>query len=237
MDSKEEYASIEICQLYEVINGEEVYAILDINDRDVMEMLQPFATMMEEYKTVISQYIWNCHVQKHSKILPLPEIATRIWAPVFTEIQQLIEKFYKRSITLKEIDIYLRNISSQDLEHEIQTLVEGCNLCLDKAVSATWVSNFVMSIYYYRDVCKAQSAAQLVLAAKDALLLEGNFEELKQFKSKVHMYLYIHSVSYELMAEYIIAKFSAYSIRNDNRKIPIDCGKCHMKHDVTILLT
>ena len=44
-------------------------------------------------------------------------------------------------------------------------------------------------------------------------------------------------VPYELSAEYIIDKLSAYSIRDDNRKIPIDCGKCHVKHDVTILLT
>ena len=44
-------------------------------------------------------------------------------------------------------------------------------------------------------------------------------------------------VPYELSAEYIINKLSAYSIRDDNRKIPIDCGKCHVKHDVTILLT
>ena len=44
-------------------------------------------------------------------------------------------------------------------------------------------------------------------------------------------------VPYEFSAEYIIDKLSAYSIRDDNRKIPIDCGKCHVKHDVTILLT
>ena len=44
-------------------------------------------------------------------------------------------------------------------------------------------------------------------------------------------------VPYELSAEYIIAKLLAYSIRDDNRKIPIDCGKCHVKHDVTVLLT
>ena len=44
-------------------------------------------------------------------------------------------------------------------------------------------------------------------------------------------------VPYELSAEYIIVKLSAYSIRDDNRKIPIDCGKCHVKHDITVLLT
>ena len=44
-------------------------------------------------------------------------------------------------------------------------------------------------------------------------------------------------VPYELSAEFIIIKLSAYSIRDDNRKIPIDCGKCHVKHDVTFLLT
>ena len=44
-------------------------------------------------------------------------------------------------------------------------------------------------------------------------------------------------VLYELSAEYIIVKLSTYSIRDDNRKIPTDCGKCHVKHDVTVLLT
>ena len=44
-------------------------------------------------------------------------------------------------------------------------------------------------------------------------------------------------VPYELSAEYIIVKLSAYSIRDDNRKIPIDCGKYHVKHDITVLLT
>ena len=47
----------------------------------------------------------------------------------------------------------------------------------------------------------------------------------------------IRIVLYKLSAEYIIAKLLAYSIRNDTRKIPSDYGKCHVKHDMTILLT
>ena len=182
VDSEEGYANIEICQLYQVINGEEVYAILHINDRDVMEMLRPFTIMMEEYETVISQNIWNDHVQRHTKVLSLPEVATQIWAPVFTEMQQLIEKFYSRMITLKEVDKYLWNISSQNLEQEIQTLVEGCNLCLGKTVPTSWISMFVMSVNFYRDVCIAQSAAHLILNIKNILMLTGNFEELKIFE-------------------------------------------------------
>ena len=52
-----------------------------------------------------------------------------------------------------------------------------------------------------------------------------------------HIYFRDAIVPYELSAECIIVKLSAYSIRDDNRKIPIDCGKCHVKHDVTVLLT
>ena len=48
---------------------------------------------------------------------------------------------------------------------------------------------------------------------------------------------YIYIVPYELSAECIIVRLSAYSILDDNRKSPIDCGKCHVKHDVTVLLT
>ena len=47
----------------------------------------------------------------------------------------------------------------------------------------------------------------------------------------------VHIVPQELSAGYIIAKLLAYSIPDDNRNIPIDCGKYHMKHDMTILLT
>ena len=49
------------------------------------------------------------------------------------------------------------------------------------------------------------------------------------------MISYVTSVSYELMAEHIITKLLLYSIRDDNRKIPIDCSKCHVKHDMKIL--
>ena len=37
-----------------------------------------------------------------------------------------------------------------------------------------------------------------------------------------------HSVSYELSAACITVKLLAYSIRDDIRKIPMDCGKFHM---------
>ena len=53
----------------------------------------------------------------------------------------------------------------------------------------------------------------------------------------IKMSFYIHIGLYELSAENIIIKLSAYSIRDYNRKIPIDCGKCHVEHDVTVLLT
>jgi len=182
--STEEFEELEICQLYEVVNGVEVYAVLDINDKDVMEMLWPFAVMMSDHKTVISQKIWDCHVQKHS-VLSLPEVATKIWTPVFIEIQQLIGKFYDKSVTLKEIIYYLKNISPQELQEEITRLVKGYNWCLDKSMSYAWIPEFVESVSNYNDACEAQSAAKLILTAKDALMLTGNFQELEQFKSEV----------------------------------------------------
>ena len=189
VDSAEEYAELEICELYEVINGKEVYATLTINDKDVIEMLKPFVVIMEEHKTVIAHQIWHCHLQNHSVPISLPEVATKIWAPVCTEIQQFIEKCYDQSITLKEIDHYLKDVLPQNLEEVICRLVNGYNLCLDKPVSTTWISQFVISVNYYRDACTAQVAAQLILTAKDALMLEGNFKELEKFKSKVCLYL------------------------------------------------
>ena len=41
--------------------------------------------------------------------------------------------------------------------------------------------------------------------------------------------IWLASVTYKLSAGYIIDKLSAYSTQDNNQKIPIDCGKCHMK--------
>ena len=184
VDTPEEYAKLKIFQLYEVVDGEEEYPLFLINDANVKEMLQSFAVMMKVYKTAISQNIWNYHVQKHS-VLPLPEVATKIWAPVVEEMQQLIEKLCDKSVTLKEIDIYLKDILPQNLEEEIQRFVEGYKLHFDKTVSTTGISQFVITVHFYKNICNAQRAAQVILDVKNALMLTGNFEELKEFISKV----------------------------------------------------
>ena len=184
-----EYTEFRISELYVVINEQEVFPVLHIDDRDVMLMLKPFVLLIDEYKTVISQNIWNCHVQKQKhSVLPLPEVARIIWTPVYTEIQELVEKLYNNSITLMEIDHYLVNI--QNLEEEICTLVKGYNFCLDSSMPTAWVSQFVEDINYYTDVCKAKIAAELVLTTKDALMLKGTFETLEMFRSKVNIKMY-----------------------------------------------
>ena len=45
------------------------------------------------------------------------------------------------------------------------------------------------------------------------------------------------SVTYKLMAAYIIAKQLADNILDYNQKTLIVCGTCHMVHDATILLS
>ena len=51
------------------------------------------------------------------------------------------------------------------------------------------------------------------------------------------MYICLSSVICELSVAYIIAKQLAHNILDNNRKIPMDCGKFHVMYDVTILLS
>ena len=189
IDSEELFKSFKICDIYEIIGGNEVYALLDINDTHVVGMLQPFAIMMHDYKNLISEKIWCCHVAKMHAKLSLPEIALYIWAPCFEEIQQLIERFCDRSVSLQEIDQYLKNISSPDLRKEVFNLVEGCNKCLNKTSPTTWISHFVDSVNHYRIIGKAKDLADLVLTIKDVLKMNDGFDKLKDCKVKVRMYV------------------------------------------------
>ena len=170
--------------LYEEIQGEEVYAVLNIDDKVVVEMLQPFTILLQSHSTLIAQHIWKCHVPADTKS-PLSEIAGQVWRPCFQEIQQLIEKLHAKSVTLQEIDKYFQNTPSQSLEHEICTLVEGCNLCLNQPASVTWVSQVVVSVNHYRNAIEVQEVAEVLLAAKNSLMLQTEFEELKELKERV----------------------------------------------------
>ena len=185
--SKEEYSKLEICQLYEMINETEVYAILNIEDKDVADMLRPFSVVMHGNKTVISDIVWNDYIKKQDKgvKLSLTEVATSVWAPCLVEIQLVVEKFHDRSITLKQIDYYLKDIPPQNLEKEVITLVEGCNKCLNLTMPSTWAKEFVLAVNRYRDACQAQNVAGIVLKAKEALMLTGSFKKLEKFREKV----------------------------------------------------
>ena len=45
------------------------------------------------------------------------------------------------------------------------------------------------------------------------------------------------SITFELSTVHVIAKLVADSILDNNCKIPMDCSKFHVTHDVTILLS
>ena len=186
-----------ISVLYEEIDGNDVYALLNINDVHVMEMLQPFAALMHDCKNAICQSIWHCHVRKEqlleNKKLSLSDIAIKIWAPCVKEIQQLVERFYDRSVTLQEIDQYLSGIFFPELKQEIFTLVKGCNNCFNKTSSTNWVSGFVDSVNHYRSINKAKDVADLVIAAKDALKMNGGFQKLEDCKMKVRIDIMLQS--------------------------------------------
>ena len=76
----------------------------------------------------------------------------------------------------------------------------------------------------------------ILIYCENTLVVSGKFTcNASTISNEVWLTIQKHGiVLYKLSAEYIIVKLSAYSIRDDNRKIPIDCGKCHVKHDVTV---
>ena len=203
IESKDQFDVCKISDLYEEINGNEVYALLNINDTHVSEMLQPFVVMMHDCKNAICENIWCCHVNKallaEGNKLSLPEVAIKIWTPCFKQINQLVERFCDRTVSLCEIDQYLhlKDVCSEDLQQEIFKLVEGCNKCFNKTSSTSWISHFMGSINHYRIINKAKDVADLVIAAKDALKMNDGFEKLEDCKMKVCIIFIIIITSFQ----------------------------------------
>ena len=214
IESKEHFEALKISGLYEEIDGNEVYALLDINDTCVSEMLQPFVVMMHDYRNEICQNIWGCQIEKaqlpEGKKLSLPDIAVDIWEPCFTQIQQLVERFCDRTVTLQEIDKYLKfkEEHCSDLNQHIFKLVEGCNKCLNIRPPTTWIYNFVNSVNHYRIINKAKDVADLVITAKDALNMNDGFEKLEDCKLKVRTYIHCYyDANQQNSYDYILLQF------------------------------
>jgi len=166
--------------MYQVINGIEVYAVLNIGDKIVMEMLKPFSIFMTKKNCTVSTTIWKHHADlclEGGKV-SLAKVAKNVWDPCLEEICQLVEKFSDKSISLEEIDYYFKDILPENLQHEVLTLVEGYNKYYNIPALPSLVPEFTMSVSRYKIVSHAKGAAEVVLGAKHALMLTGNFEIL-----------------------------------------------------------
>ena len=92
----------------------------------------------------------------------------------------------------------------------------------------------VSFVIYSADVCSKQAS---VTSLTRFYSYVANMGGQQYFSDTYYASQSSLIVSYQLPAAYIIAKLSADSILDNNQKTPIVCGKCHVVHDVTILLS
>ena len=147
-------------------------------------MLQSMATLKLS-KSQIFESLWIHEVNKREQEtgvaqLTLEEVATLVWQPVKQRYDDLRQCIQDGSITLKEVDsclnAYVDNYS--DLNGELQLMSTSTD-------DVAWVERRVHQAKLYHQLRLSCVGATLIMEAKEAFNLTGDFSALETIVNAV----------------------------------------------------
>ena len=109
--------------------------------------------------------------------LTIGDIHVKIWQPVFTFCQQLINKLADQSIPLSLVDEHLKTEPfSLSLLNHLNALTTAIRNCSQQVATFSKLEDAVKKVKDYWGLCDYRDGAQVFLQLRDLLKLKGNFE-------------------------------------------------------------
>jgi hypothetical protein len=155
------------------------------------EILNKFHALFKDHSTEIVNAVWKSHMKKAisealetSKRLVIADIKTKIWDPTFEESKRLWESLQNRSIKLREIDCFFKDV--QNREMVLRRLHCGIKKCLgDNRQQEDWITEAVRLMKEYWSLVSLSDAAKTVMILKEKLKLSGDFHLIQTIAEKV----------------------------------------------------
>lgn len=132
------------------------------------------------------QQIWKVKLSEVKISLTFEDIVTEVWNPVFSECCQLVDSIRKKSIKLKNVDFYFRDLKVGSVPDHLRSLYVAVEACRNKVASEfDWIQVSADLMEQYWALSKQVEAANIVLDLKKKLKLTGNFEIIEEVASRV----------------------------------------------------
>ena len=149
-------------------------------------ILTPFEVLFKTRRSDIFLKIWRSKLkeaERAKETLTFDDVVAKIWNPVFEECCKLLDGIQSRSIKLKEVDKYFRDI--EHITDHLKNLYYAIEDCRNQNPDCSWISAAVSHIEQYWSLCKQAKAAKVVLELKQRLDLTGDFEVIEAVADKV----------------------------------------------------
>lgn len=155
----------------------------------LLSILNSYHFLSQVHHNALFQGIWSSKLKVIAKAkltLSIPDLVTKIWNPVFEECCQLLDSVKSRSIKLKDVDRYFRELEGGYMQHHLINLLKAIEKCHGWTEnSLAWVHGAMSHIKHYWSLCEQAEAACSVLGLRDTLKLTGDFKIIENVASKV----------------------------------------------------
>jgi hypothetical protein len=149
-----------------------------------------FHVMTKEVNSDIFDSTWRSTMLRainDNPNLTIKDIERGVWIPTFKHCQKLLFQLQDMSITLCDLDEYLR-VSDGGLEHELKALCHGLSMCAEKEYCDDWIGSTIARIVEYRKLQDYHAAASLFVKLRTSLnLTKGDFQDVERIASEVRL--------------------------------------------------
>ena len=142
--------------------------------------------MTSDYPSSFFNTFWKHNVSLETNCtVDFSYLQTHVWNPTLQLCQTIIDQCRNKSITLQTVDALRKHLRHEgDIEVELTNLAQGCAL-LHGSGGLEWVQDTCALIRDYWMLCRCRGAAALVLDLKNAMHLNGNFQDVDMLSKGV----------------------------------------------------
>lgn len=151
------------------------------------QCVSKFWTMSHDCGSDLFSDCWNDTIAnlKPKGSLALKDVVPKVWVPVFTHCEKLLQQLMDYTISLATVDQLFKD--KTNITQIIQQLNKSVEMCRSgvEVKDFVWVEQVVERMEQFWELCRYEEAAQAILELRKALNITGSFDLVEKVACQV----------------------------------------------------
>ena len=173
------------------IDGDAVELVGLKSAKSLLDIAVKFDIVHMKQSSSLFTIIWKEHLHSLNRVkLTIEDIKVKIWEPTFIKCNDLLNSVQDKSITLADVDRYMK--PDENITTQLKRLYFGIGECLGNSEdnsSLQWIETSVRLMEEYWSLLELANAAKTVIKMKMTLKLTGDFSLIENIAKEVNIYM------------------------------------------------